>query len=159
MVVKAKRKPFKVNNQGPREVLDAVSTDTTGITTPADIDGNVYLQLVVDEASRYTQRLPLTKKSDADRAILQEIKKLELAVGKARKRYNAVNSKDQHTKKLICELKAKRTQVTTTSPHTSQHNAIAKRRFGPNRSERYSQPTELPWQAAILTRSSGIWLA
>lgn len=46
-----KRRPFSDTADKNDEALDAVSTDTTELITPADHDGNVYLQLLVDVAT------------------------------------------------------------------------------------------------------------
>lgn len=68
---KAKRKLFTEIERRDTELLDAVSTDTTGPITPADRDGYIYIQLLVDEATRHTQGFTLRKKSEALAAILK----------------------------------------------------------------------------------------
>lgn len=88
---KRENKSFKVHNQDPREVLDAVSNNITGSVKPVDIDDNVYLQLIFDAASGYMQGLQLREKRDAGREVLRGIKRLELAVGKTVKRYHTDN--------------------------------------------------------------------
>lgn len=59
MLGKEKIKPFEANTQDIRHAIDAVSTDTTGPVTPPDIEGNVYLQLVVDASSGHTKGFPI----------------------------------------------------------------------------------------------------
>lgn len=70
IVGKAKRTPFSDVKDSAKGVLDAVSTNTTRTINPSDIDGNVYLQLLVDAASGNTQVFPMKKTSDAPAAIL-----------------------------------------------------------------------------------------
>ena len=110
--------------------MDAVSTDTTGPISPADHNGNVYLQLIVDAATGHTQGFPMKKKSEAAAAILKGIRRLEVAVGKTVKRYHSDNAKEQRTKALIKELESHGTKVSSTAPHSSQQNALVERRFG-----------------------------
>ena len=130
MLGKTKRKPFTDVNERNDEALDAVSTDTTGPITPADHEGNIYLQLIVDAATGHTQGFPLKKKNEAANAILKGIRKLELAVGKSIKRYHCNNSKEQITKGLLNELAANGTKISSSAPNSSQQNAIVERRFG-----------------------------
>ena len=111
------------------KALDAVSTDTSGPISPVDYDGNAYLQLIVDAATGHTQGFPLKKKSEAATAILKGIRRLELAVGKTVKRYHSDNAKEKRTKSLLNELEAKGTKVSSTSPHSSQQNALVEQRF------------------------------
>lgn len=49
----------------------------------------------------------MKKKSEAAKVIRQRIKKLEMDFGKSVKRYHPDNAKEQRTKKLLNELKAK----------------------------------------------------
>lgn len=55
---KAKRKPFGNGSTRKEQPLDAVETDTTGPIYPPDVDGNVFLQLVVDVASGHSKGFP-----------------------------------------------------------------------------------------------------
>lgn len=107
-----------------------MSTDTTGPITPADLDSNVYLQLIVDAATGHTQGFHVKKKSEEAATILKGIRRLELAFGKLVKIYHSDNAKDQITKVLLKNLESKGTKVTSTSPHSSQQNSIVERRFG-----------------------------
>lgn len=67
----AKRAPFPTNPAPPLQPLEAVSTDTTGPITPADIDGNRYLQIIVDAATGHTTGWPMKQKIDAAEAIMK----------------------------------------------------------------------------------------
>ena len=126
---KSKRAPFPSNNPPPLSPLDAVSTDTTGPITPTDIDGNRYLQIIVDAASGHTTGWPLKKKSEAADAILKTIRQLQTTLGKTVKRYHADNAGEQHTAELTTSLQKQGTTITTTAPNSSQQNAFAERRF------------------------------
>lgn len=87
--------------------------------------------MVVVAASGHTKGFPMKKKSDADKGMLQAIKRLELALGKSAKRYHSENAKEQRTKSLLDLdiLKTQGTEIKATAPHSSQQNAIVERRF------------------------------
>lgn len=72
----------------------------------------------------------MKKKSDADKGILQAIKRLGLALGKTAKGNHSGNAKEQRTKHFLDILRAQGTEITAISPHTSQKTAIVERRFG-----------------------------
>lgn len=79
MIGKTKRKQLADTKDKKVEALDAISIDIAGPVTPADHDGNVYLQMLVDAESEHAQGLLLKNKTDAAKAILKEIRRLELA--------------------------------------------------------------------------------
>lgn len=66
----------------------------------------------MDATTGHTQGFPLKKKGKEAAAILKCIKRLELAVGKAIKRYHFDNEKEQRTASLLKELVSKGTMVT-----------------------------------------------
>lgn len=88
-----KRKPFAEIGENGHEALDAVFTGTTGPITPADHNGNVCLQLLVDAATGNTKGFSMKKKGEAAEEILTGIRRLKLAVGKTVKRYHPDNAK------------------------------------------------------------------
>eukprot|EP00173_Palmaria_palmata_P005419 Plantae.Rhodophyta-Palmaria_palmata.ctg9610.p2 GENE.Plantae.Rhodophyta-Palmaria_palmata.ctg9610~~Plantae.Rhodophyta-Palmaria_palmata.ctg9610.p2 ORF type:complete len:100 (-),score=8.30 Plantae.Rhodophyta-Palmaria_palmata.ctg9610:530-829(-) len=96
---KTRRKPFVQKKDRQHGPLDAVSTDTTRPNDPHDLEGNAFLQLVVDAAAGHTQGFPMKRKAEAGAKILQGIRHLELAVGTTVKRYHSDNAKEQRTKK------------------------------------------------------------
>lgn len=96
---KAKRAPFPNETTAPRLPLEAVSTETTGPIDPPDLDGNRYLQLIVDAVTGHTTGRLLQKKSEAAAAILAKIRRLHLAIGCTTKHYHSENAKGQRTKR------------------------------------------------------------
>lgn len=66
--------------------FDAVSTNKTGPINPPDTEGNVLLPLFVGAETGHTQGIPTKRKAEATRNILNEIRRLELAVGETVKR-------------------------------------------------------------------------
>lgn len=129
IVGKSKRAPFPPNYSPPTQPLDAISTDTTGPITPSDMDGNRYLQIIVDGATGHTSGQPMKRKSEATQAIMSTIQRLQTTLGKKVKRYHADNAAEQHTIELTDMLEKQGTTITRTSPNTSQQNAFAERRF------------------------------
>lgn len=125
---KAKRKLFATVGEKLERPLDAVSTDTTGSIAPPDMEGKI-LQLAVDVASGHTKSSRMKKKQEASDAIFKRIRRLKVAVGKKVKRYHSDKAKEQRTKRLIRELEAKGTQVTSTAQNTSKQNGHVERRF------------------------------
>lgn len=120
----------KLKTQKTRTWTQYLQIERKGPINPADIDGNVYLQLLVDAATGHTQGFTMKKKSDAPAAKLKGIRRLKVAVGKKVKMHHSDNTKEQRTKGLLKELEAKGTRITSTAPNTSQINAIVERSFG-----------------------------
>lgn len=60
----------------PENPLHPVSTDTTGPINPPDLKENVFLQLVVDAATGYTQGFPMKRKAEAADVVLKGIRRL-----------------------------------------------------------------------------------
>lgn len=62
---KAKRAEFKQQNPNRYAPLEAVSTETAGPLSEADISGNKYLQMIVDAGTGWTFGQPMKTKDEA----------------------------------------------------------------------------------------------
>jgi hypothetical protein len=85
------------------------------------------LQLSHDRATRYLLTVPLITKSAATAAIHHAIARIQLNTGRTVRRYHADNARKQHAEPLLTFLLNQGTEITSTTPHTSQKNAQAER--------------------------------
>jgi hypothetical protein len=106
--------------------LDVISTDTAG-PLPRSHDSARYLQVIHDRATQYLLTVPLPSKSAATVAIKHAIARLQLNTGRTVRRYHADNACEQHAEPLRTFLLRQGTEMTSTTPHTSQQNPHAER--------------------------------
>lgn len=78
--------------------LEALSTDTTGPLSAADIEGNKYLQLLADVGGGWTDGHSVRAKSGAPEAILWSLPRLQLLSALPIKRLQSDNASEQDTK-------------------------------------------------------------
>jgi hypothetical protein len=110
----------------PPAPLDVISTDTAG-PLPRSHNNARYLQVLHDRATRYLLTVPLPSKSAATVSIQHAIARLQLNTGCTVRRYHADNAREQHEEPLRTFLLRQGTEMTSTTPHTSQQNPHAER--------------------------------
>jgi hypothetical protein len=71
--------------------------------------------------------VPLPSKSAATVAIQHAIARLQLNTGRSVRRYHADNAREQHAEPLRTFLLRQVTEMTSTTPHTSQQTAHVER--------------------------------
>lgn len=74
---KEKRASFKQNEQNRYALPEAFSPDSTGPITPADTDGNKYIQILVDAFSGRTDVQIMQKKSGTGNSIIRSPAKIQ----------------------------------------------------------------------------------
>jgi hypothetical protein len=121
---KRTRAHFPAIHRPPPAPLDVISTDTAG-PLPRSHDNARYLQILPDRATRYLLTVPLPSKSAATDAIRHAIARLQLNTGRTVRRYHAGNAREQHAEPVRTFLLRQGTEMSSTSPHTSQQNPHA----------------------------------
>lgn len=125
---KKNRALFKQLRQNRYALLDAVSSDTTGPITSTDKGGNKFVQILVDACTGWSDVQLMKKKSEAGRAIIKSMNKIQALCNKKTKRLHTDGAKEEK-KELREYLILNETTPTYTAPSSSQSNAFAERRF------------------------------
>lgn len=125
---KETRAPFKQEQQNRYALLEAVSSDTTGLITPADPDGNKFVQILVDAYSGWTDVQLMNKKSGAGDEIMTSLGKIQRICDIKEKRIHTDGAKEQDTKNLRSFLDSNETAESHTAPNASHHDSFAERR-------------------------------
>lgn len=124
---KQTRAPFHRDINKPNILpLDVISTYTAG-SFPMTAEGNKYIQLIIDRASKETAAIPLKAKSSATDNITGKIATWQHLIGRTATRYHSDNAKEPQPKNLVDSLKSEGTIVTSTVLYSSQQNPDAER--------------------------------
>lgn len=124
-----KRAGFKKAPSNWYALLDAVSSDTIGPISTADICGNRYLQQIVDGATGWTAREPMSKKSGASEVIHKTLVRLQLSCNKIVKRVHTDGAQEQYNSGLKKFLDDQRMVKSTTAQNSSSSNAMVEHRM------------------------------
>jgi hypothetical protein len=120
------RAPFPAIHRPPPAPLDVISTDTAE-SLPRSHDNVKYLKVLHDRTTRFLLTVPLPSKSAATVAIQHAIARLQRNTGRTVRRYHADNARKKHAEPLCNFLLRQGTEMTSTTPHTSQQNPHAER--------------------------------
>lgn len=69
-----------------------MSSDTTGLITPADDDGNKFIEVMVDECSGCTDVQLMQKNREAGKAIVRSLAKIQRLCDKKARRLHTYQS-------------------------------------------------------------------
>jgi hypothetical protein len=109
--------------------MDVISTDTAGPLPPARDTNARYVQALVDRGTKYQATVAMPSKAAASvaKAINNTIAAWQLATGLKERRYHSDNAREQRVAAITEPLRAQGTEITATTPHSSQQNPDAER--------------------------------
>jgi hypothetical protein len=129
-VGKQTRAPFpRRERTTPVRKMDVISTDTAGPLPPARDTKARYVQAIVDRGTKYqaTVAMPSKAATSVAKAINNTIAAWQLATGLKARRYHSDNAREQRVAAITEPLRAQGTEITATTPHSSQQNPDAER--------------------------------
>lgn len=126
---KATRAFFKQKHQNRYALLEEVSLDTTGPITPAYIEGNRFIQILVDACLGWTDEKIMRNKREAGKAIMTPLAKLQRTRGVKAKILQTDGASEKNTKEFQNFLDFNGTEATYAAPGSSQSNAFAEGQF------------------------------